>query len=106
MPTLKNWSVVVPVDPYLAPEQCHESLRGNVYGHPSIEDGTKVTTSRIISVCGRKIMTVSGTTYELENPEQGYVDYCRETLGREIDPDNPIVDRRQPDEAFKTICSS
>lgn len=40
-------------------------VNGRVYGHPSYEDGTVITTSRLIFICGNLIRTASGTYYQL-----------------------------------------
>lgn len=71
---LTNWSLLQRGgDGYTAPELCDWYLQGNVYGHPKIEDGTFVTTSRITNVVnkGKKriITTRSGSVYCLSMEE-------------------------------------
>lgn len=64
---LKNWSVVTR-DPFQAPElsQC---LQGAVYGHPRFEDGSPITTSRIMKIVDegeyKAVTTRSGSVYRL-----------------------------------------
>lgn len=65
---LKNWGVITTKhNPFL--EYTHYYLQGNVYGHPRFEDGTNVTTSRIVEVHDKgdykEVITRSGSVYEL-----------------------------------------
>ena len=75
---LENWSVVSPfedADPYREPWQF---LSGEVYGHENYDDGTEITTSRIIEVRGRFIETSSESVYELGKAGKFYVEWCKE----------------------------
>lgn len=70
---LENWSINFSAgDPYTAPEQlaCHAS--GQVYGNPKFEDGTVVSTSRIVDVSDSGVTTKSGSFYELGEPHPDY----------------------------------
>jgi hypothetical protein len=68
---LNNWSVVSDPDPYLAPELRTRCLQGIVYGHPLHHEGTRITTSPIVSIdpFEETITTKSGSVYCL-----GFVD--------------------------------
>ena len=70
---LENWSVVAGMaNPYQAPEQCVQCLHGTVYGHPRFEDGSSITTSRIVRAQGGIIETFSGSLYELGEVDPVY----------------------------------
>lgn len=62
---IEDWSVVSDADPYTAPELIRPQLRGHVYGHPKFEDGHLVHTSYIKEVKDGKVITASGSEYEL-----------------------------------------
>jgi hypothetical protein len=63
---LENWSVVYgPWDGYKAPEQITSHLYGFVYGNPKFVDGIDITTSAIRGQRDGRIVTQSGTEYEL-----------------------------------------
>jgi hypothetical protein len=77
---MKDWAVVGDDtgNPYRAPEYAPPHLHGRVFGHPRKADGSEVTTSRIVSVEGRRIET-RHTVYWLEGPpEPTYVAWCNE----------------------------
>lgn len=93
---LDNWSCTYgPGTEYQPPEIRRVYLAGTVVGHPRKEDGTDVVTSHIVASEGRMVTTASGTVYELGDPSPEYVAHCRETLGREIDPEQPVVVHRR-----------
>jgi hypothetical protein len=65
---LENWAIVsIPSDPYQPPELWPRYLQGNVFGHHRFEDGTPITTSKIMSVSveDKTITTYSGSVYTL-----------------------------------------
>lgn len=67
MPRMENWSICnfLP-DEYAAPESGVPVLRGEVHDHERFEDGTYITTSKIVAVSKDKdITTVSGSVYVL-----------------------------------------
>lgn len=74
---LNNWSFVSTNqdDPYCPPEMIRFYLCGEVSGHPDFTDGDKVTTSPLIGKRNGKVVTKSGSEYEL-----GYVDQAYEQL--------------------------
>lgn len=74
---------------YTAPEQLKVRLIGAAFGHPDHQDGKIIKTTRIVKTEGRTVTTRSGSVYELGEPDARYVEYVR-SLGREIDPINPI----------------
>ena len=87
--TLKNWAVRRgESNPYQAPELITTLLEGEVYHHPKLKDGEKITTSAIISTMDNIVETVN-SFYELKEPCVTYQAWC-ESEGITIDPDNPI----------------
>lgn len=74
MPKLTNWSVSArPSDPYQAPEFWGACLVGEVSGHPRFNDGETITTSLIENQTpDGKIITASGSVYELLDIDPGY----------------------------------
>jgi hypothetical protein len=76
--------------PYLAPELVGLAVAGEVHGHPRKPDGTRVTTSRVVRVMGRRFWTESGTEYEFDGaPQQTFLDFLK-AAGREYDEAEPI----------------
>ena len=72
---LENWSICTPkVNPFTAPELIPQCLQGNVYGHPRFRDGEFVISSRIVGIKENLILTYSGSTYELGEPDPDYED--------------------------------
>lgn len=69
---LENWAVVYSGSPYQAPELQIPRLVGNVFGHPSFEDGEMVTTSSIKRKDGECIVTNSGSYYTLGGIDPEY----------------------------------
>lgn len=63
---LRRWCAVSRTSPsLLPPEQERLCLHGLVSGHPRCADGREVTTSLIVSRNGNKVVTKSGSEYEL-----------------------------------------
>ena len=64
---LKNWCVGG--DNWMAPECRTYRLHGNVYGHSRFDDGSPVTTSRIVAIKDKgdhkEVSTGSGSVYML-----------------------------------------
>lgn len=79
-PQLCAWRVCGSADPYKAPEAQSGFLIGRVYGHPTISDGIEIRTSPIktINFKDRVAVTISGTVYELMDPEPGYLEWFNE----------------------------
>lgn len=70
---IEAWSVVwSESDPYSPPEMKTQHLSGNVYGHNRFYDGTGITTTAIVAVSGGRVVTRSGSEYELGDPEPEY----------------------------------
>jgi len=90
---LECWSVVEDDDGYMAPELRTKYLRGRVYGHRDKEDGTHVTTSRIVNANGRRVTTSSGSIYELGNPSAAYLEHLHVNKIRYCE-DEPVRVRR------------
>ena len=52
---LENWKMVESSDSATTAQAVSFRLRGKVYGHPEVTDGTMITTSPITRVDGRMI---------------------------------------------------
>jgi len=86
---LDDWSMVPSnMSPYTAPEARRPVLYGRVTGHPRYEDGTYVTTSRILASAGREVET-NNTIYNLGLMSVGYRDWCS-SKGIRVDPRQPV----------------
>lgn len=71
---LENWAVcrATGQSPYSAPETVVQVLSGKVYDHPHFDDGDEITTSGIVGIRDGKVLTQSGSLYELGEPAPGY----------------------------------
>jgi len=70
---LENWFVsYIQEDPYMAPELCPRCLKGDVFGNEKFEDGSFIRTSDIKGKRNDKIVTHSGSEYELGVPDKEY----------------------------------
>ena len=87
---LDDWSMVPDNEgnPYMAPEMIRPTLHGRVSGHPLHEDGTYVTTSRILASNGREVETCN-TVYNLGLMADGYKKWCS-SIGIDVDPKQPV----------------
>lgn len=85
---LENWSITIQPNPYMAPEQCAKLMQGKVYGRsPEFEDGTFITTTRIITVFednGACVLTSSGSVYKLGSVDVEYEKAFPDALNRLI----------------------
>jgi hypothetical protein len=77
---LEEWSLMQTTDPYTAPELRKVVALGKVYGHPSVTDGSQVTTStiQVINLDNREIRTLNHT-YTLGRPDVKWVDFLKRT---------------------------
>lgn len=67
MPTLKNWALVNVMG------DAH--LEGEVYDDPTREDGTHITTTRVVSLVDPEnsiVKTFSGSNYKLDTVNEDY----------------------------------
>ena len=87
---IKNWSITGTQDPYQPPELRGHRVLGNVYGHPVFEDTHFIRTSDIVDAGGGEITTKSGSVYELGEPDEEYVSWCRENGCHVPTPEEPI----------------
>ena len=87
---LDDWSLIPPanVSPYMAPELVKPVLYGRVTNHPLHEDGTYVTTSRVLASNGCEVET-NNTIYNLGLMSSGYKEWCSSN-GVDVDPKNPV----------------
>jgi len=76
---LKNWSTDT-MDPYQPPEQRKIFLRGQIYNdyRGRFADGDWIHTSSIKEVVGDIVLTHSGSIYILEEPNEDFVEWCKE----------------------------
>ncbi len=66
MPRIDNWAIVyAPISPYHAPELHAQRLTGHVVGSDHFTDGMHITTSSIVATKDGKVITKSGSEYEL-----------------------------------------
>lgn len=74
MARIENWAVVVDQSKhrYQAPEQWRYFLTGKVFDHPRFTDGETVTTTSITGKREGKVVTLSGSEYELGTPAPDY----------------------------------
>ena len=94
LPEIRNWSCCPgSSDPFVAPERAGIKVQGRVYGSPRAEDGTLITTSRVVDTDGRTVTTSSGSVYALGEPHPDYVAYLA-TIGRLYNPECPITVKR------------
>ena len=93
---LREWGVVDDQDPWQAPEQRQIYLVGKVYGHLDHPNGTKIQTSAIVEIRGRKIGTYAGNVYELKGlPCSSYRAWMKEH-GFKYNPSAPIKSVKTP----------
>src|ERR1051325_6577137 len=63
---LEKWCVISRSSPMMQPPETERfCLHGFVSGHPRCADGKEVTTSLVVSRNGNKVVTKSGSEYEL-----------------------------------------
>lgn len=90
MPKIEQWYVAwTDSNPYLPPEQRGKSIIGLVYGSAKFPDGEQIKTGPVKAVDGRKITTMSDETYELGEPEPGYLAFL-EHSGIKYDEVEPM----------------
>jgi hypothetical protein len=108
MPILINWKFVGRVkDAYTPPELSVLCLEGEVYSHPKKQDGTIVTTSKImdIDLKERKVTTRNNDYTITGPPDAGWVEWLKETNQWEkyeslIYPDDGDNDEDDDDEVL------
>lgn len=77
-------------NPFAAPELVGITMAGTVHGHPRKPDGSRVTTSRIVRVEGRRFWTESGSEYAIVgDPDPRFLEYLK-SEGRTYDAAQPI----------------
>lgn len=52
-------------------------LHGRSFGHPMVESGHRIRTNVIIEIDGNKVITASGTVYELLDMNQEYKEFLK-----------------------------
>ena len=90
---LEKWCVVSRACPSLQPpEQERRCLHGLVTGHPDCVDGRAVTTSLIVGRNGNRVVTKSGSEYELGEVDAFYESLHPEARGRLLAALRPVSD--------------
>jgi hypothetical protein len=94
MVRIENWAVVFSSNSqYTPPDQRQRSLYGNVYGHPSFEEGFAVTTSSIVGGSRKTqeghVVSTASREYLLGEPSESYLAWLKEE-GIDFDPEQPI----------------
>jgi hypothetical protein len=70
---IQQWSIISKSDwRFQSPDTGEGYLHGTIVGHPVIEDGKEITTSRIVGRSKDKILTKSGSEYELDGVDPEY----------------------------------
>lgn len=91
---VEDWFIGAADSPFTAPTERRGNLHGRVYGHASIPDGEEITSSRIAGVADGRLVTVSGSKYELGEPlaayELAYPNARALVLGQTIVPEIPV----------------
>ena len=88
---IEQWSITaVQRSLYDPPEAQRFRLQGKVYGHPLHTDGKSLVTSDIVHVEGAHVETHSGSFYVLGEPNEKYVEWCREQGHHVPTPEEPI----------------
>jgi hypothetical protein len=65
MTRIDNWITTKKFDPHIPPDYQIVCLQGYVSGHTRFTDKTFITTSPIVDIKKREILTQSGTIYKL-----------------------------------------
>jgi len=92
---LEEWFLNWLRDTYDAPERMEKTLVGNVFGHPKFEDGSKIETSPIREIDGKRIHTQNGDVYLLGEIKPDYLRWLTEE-GIVYDEKNPIAMKKSP----------
>ena len=78
------------------PDSESNCLQGFVTGHPSHADGKAITTSRLIGQNAGRIVTRSGSEYELGEPDPAYEAQYPNAKVRLMDSLKPCADQPKP----------
>ena len=62
-PILKEWSIIINSNPEMLLDECPKHCLGKVYWNPRFEDGTVVTTSRIIRFIEEQDVIIAETKH-------------------------------------------
>jgi len=75
---IEDWEIVWKGSLYSAPECFVPVIRGNVFDNPNFCDGDLIYTSQLVDFSAEKVLTVSGSVYELGMISQRFKDYLIE----------------------------
>lgn len=75
---------------FTPPELIPNVMYGNVYGHPEFSDGSGVEASRVKTIKGKKVTTVSGREYIcVGEPDERFLNWLK-SQGKEYNPEKPF----------------
>jgi hypothetical protein len=75
---LKNWIM-----------RKNKGVSGKVYNHPNFKNGEMITISQIVEIDEKKVKTISGSIYYLEEPDPKYIEFLN--INKiPFDKENPI----------------
>ncbi len=77
---IDNWFIPINQEnPYVAPEFCPKFIKGNIYNHETVEDGTFIKTDILIKVdLENKTATTKKDIYHLGKVEEHYSNFLKE----------------------------
>lgn len=98
---IENWGISIR-DPFAATELQSYHLVGKVYGHPRYKDGDDIMTTAIVGVIDGRVVTKSGSEYELGEPHPDYEALfpnakqrvLAQTIFRKVSPDELELDKK------------
>ncbi len=77
---IENWFIAINQEnPYIAPELCPKFIKGNIYNHEIVEDGTFIKTDVLEKVdLESKTATTKKDIYHLGKVEENYSNFLKE----------------------------
>lgn len=89
---IEQWGTVARGDAYDAPELHGIAVAGEYFDEEK-QRTRYIETSRLVDAEGRRVLTRSGSLYELGAPSPDFLAALKK-MGRTFDPENPITVRR------------
>ena len=91
---VERWSVVSRTEyGFQPPDSESNCLQGFVTGHPSHADGKAITTSRLVGRNADRVVTRSGSEYELGEPDPAYESQYPNAKERLLEGLKPCADQ-------------
>ncbi len=77
---IDNWFIAINQEnPYIASEFCPKFIKGNIYNHEAVEDGTFIKTDTLVKVdLKNKTATTKKDIYYLGKVEKHYLNFLKE----------------------------